>query len=76
MYQGLNDAKKDIERRGRHAGIGEPPCPWIGVGPASEREREKHGAWSDTTPTIFVRGDQMLRAAAHPLMPEPWPMGT
>ena len=31
MNQGLNDAKRDIERWGRHAGIGEPPRPWIGV---------------------------------------------
>ncbi|MDI4237534.1 hypothetical protein OZ411_32495 [Bradyrhizobium sp. Arg237L] len=41
MNQGLNDAKKNEERWGRYAGIGEPPRPWIGVGPASEREREK-----------------------------------
>ena len=41
MNHGLNDAKKDIERWGRHAGIGDPPRPWIGVAPASEREREK-----------------------------------
>src|SRR5688572_2522569 len=40
------------------------------------KERAKVGAWSDTTPTIFVRGDQMLRAAAQALMPEPWPIGT
>src|SRR3954463_10274927 len=41
MNQDLNDAKKDEKRGGRHAGIGEPPRHGIGVGPASEREREE-----------------------------------
>jgi hypothetical protein len=39
MNHGLNDAKKDEEGWGRHAGIGEPARPGIGVGPASEREK-------------------------------------
>jgi hypothetical protein len=44
MNQGLSDAKKNEKRWGRYAGIGEPPRPWIGIGTASEREREKRHA--------------------------------